>query len=348
MSLAVRQLARVLTENKLLLVLLAVIVVFALLGQAFGGTYVKLEFEGQKSWIKTRARTVGELLEEQKIKVKNLDVITPGLNQKINQGIEIKISSAKSITVQVMDEVIVTVTTERTVKDALARLGIHLKPADKVKPNKETLVKTGMVIEVIPVYHRLEVEKIPIPFKKITQPDRTMLVGKKVLVRRGKPGLLARAVDLLFEGQKLIKKTIVAEQIVTAPVNELTKVGTAKKLARATSPVTVSRGASNKGASRSKALGGKVLVMIATAYAPNHGPGVGTRTATGARARRGIVAVDPRVIPLGTRLYVSGYGYAIAADTGGAIKGNRIDLCFDTVAEAIRFGRRRVTVRILN
>jgi uncharacterized protein YabE (DUF348 family) len=346
MSLAVRQLARVLTETKLLFVFLGVVAVFTFLGHAFGGTYVKLEFEGQKSWVKTRARTVGELLKEQKIKVTNLDEVTPGLNQKINQGTEIKISLAKNITVQVMDEVIVTVTTERTVKDALARLGIYLKPADKVKPNKGTLIKAGMAIKVTPVYHRLEVEKIPIPFKKITQPDRTMLAGKKVLVKKGKPGLLVRAVDLLFEGQKVIKKTVVAEQIVTAPINEVIKVGVAKQLARAASPVTTSRGAS-RGTSRSK-LSGKVLVMIATAYAPNHGPGVGTRTATGARARRGIVAVDPRVIPLGTRLYVSGYGYAIAADTGGAIKGNRIDLCFNTVAEAIRFGRRQVTVTILN
>jgi uncharacterized protein YabE (DUF348 family) len=347
MSLAVRQLARVLTEGKLLVVFLGVVAAFTFLGHAFGGTYVKLEFEGQKSWVKTRARTVGELLEEQKIKVKNLDEVTPGLNQRINQGTEVRINLARSITVQVMDEVIVTMTTERTVKDALAKLGIYLKPADKVKPNKETLIKTGMAIKVIPVYHRLEVEKIPIPFKKITQPDRTLLAGKKVLVKKGKPGLLVRAVDLLFEGQKVVKKTVVAEQMVTAPVNEIIKVGVAKQLARAASPVTASRGTS-RSTSRSKTLSGRVLVMVATAYAPNHGPGVGTRTATGARARRGIVAVDPRVIPLGTRLYVSGYGYAIAADTGGAIKGNRIDLCFNTAAEAIRFGRRRVTVTILN
>ena len=65
------------------------------------------------------------------------------------------------------------------------------------------------------------------------------------------------------------------------------------------------------------------------------------------RATKGVVAVDTRVIPMGTRLYIPGYGFAIAADRGSAIKGLRIDLCFDTYAEARRFGSRRVDVYIL-
>jgi 3D (Asp-Asp-Asp) domain-containing protein len=88
--------------------------------------------------------------------------------------------------------------------------------------------------------------------------------------------------------------------------------------------------------------------MEATAYCPKgccgsrHG-----RTATGRRAEYGVAAVDPRRIPLGTALYVDRYGFAIAADTGSAIKGNRIDLCFPTHREANRFGRRQVRVLIL-
>ena len=84
-----------------------------------------------------------------------------------------------------------------------------------------------------------------------------------------------------------------------------------------------------------------------TAYAPGSG-GADHRCATGALATRGVIAVDPHVIPLGTHVYVPGYGYAIAADTGGAIEGNRIDLCYDTYDEAIRWGRRPVTIIILD
>jgi 3D (Asp-Asp-Asp) domain-containing protein len=57
--------------------------------------------------------------------------------------------------------------------------------------------------------------------------------------------------------------------------------------------------------------------------------------------------VDPKVIPLGTRLFIPGYGYGIAADTGGVIDGNRIDLCYETRAEAMLWGRRTVTITIL-
>ena len=75
--------------------------------------------------------------------------------------------------------------------------------------------------------------------------------------------------------------------------------------------------------------------MIATAYTADSSGGSGW-TAIGRRAGYGIVAVDPRVIPLGTRLYIPGYGMAVAGDTGGAIVGNRIDLGFDSLRGAIR------------
>lgn len=92
----------------------------------------------------------------------------------------------------------------------------------------------------------------------------------------------------------------------------------------------------------------RLLTMSATAYCPNRccGSAYG-RTATGRKAEYGIVAVDPRVIPLGTALYVDRYGFAIAADTGRKIKGTRIDLCFPTHREASRFGRKTVKVLVI-
>lgn len=90
----------------------------------------------------------------------------------------------------------------------------------------------------------------------------------------------------------------------------------------------------------------KVLTMEATAYTP-YDAGVIGITANGNRMRRGLVAVDTRVIPFGTRLYIEGYGFAIADDTGGAIRGNKIDLAMDSLNEAFAFGRRTVVVHIL-
>lgn len=94
----------------------------------------------------------------------------------------------------------------------------------------------------------------------------------------------------------------------------------------------------------------KVLNMVATAYCPcnkcNY-PYGGQPTYIGLPLGQGIVAVDPNVIPLRTRLYVEGYGEAIAADTGGAIKGNRIDLCFPDHQSALNFGIKNIKVYVL-
>jgi 3D (Asp-Asp-Asp) domain-containing protein len=95
----------------------------------------------------------------------------------------------------------------------------------------------------------------------------------------------------------------------------------------------------------------KKLTMEATAYEPgptSNGRWASGYTACGYEAGYGVVAVDPDVIPLNTRLYIEGYGYAIAGDTGGAIKGNIIDLGFETVEECYEFGRRDVVVYVLD
>lgn len=107
----------------------------------------------------------------------------------------------------------------------------------------------------------------------------------------------------------------------------------------ASTAATVSRG------------GSRVLTMVATGYdgcyACNY-PYYGKPSYMGLPLKRGIVAVDPNVIPMGTKLYIEGYGNAIAADQGGAIKGNRIDLFFDSHQEALDWGMKTVKVTILN
>lgn len=87
-----------------------------------------------------------------------------------------------------------------------------------------------------------------------------------------------------------------------------------------------------------------------TAYYPGVGNGGrwAGRTAMGYESRPGRIAVDPNVIPLGSRLYVEGYGYCVAVDTGGAIKGNKVDVCFATIEECYRYGRRQVDVYLLD
>ncbi|MEO6912399.1 MAG: 3D domain-containing protein, partial [Candidatus Baltobacteraceae bacterium] len=101
--------------------------------------------------------------------------------------------------------------------------------------------------------------------------------------------------------------------------------------------------AGRDGLSKTSYTAAGAVRMVATAYTAGCS-GCSGITATGYRAGHGIVAVDPRFIPLGSRLYIPGYGVAIAGDTGGAIRGNRIDLGFNSLSDAIQFGRRNVVV----
>jgi len=89
------------------------------------------------------------------------------------------------------------------------------------------------------------------------------------------------------------------------------------------------------------------LEVVATGYT-NEDPGMDGKgvTFTGTKARSGVASVDPTVIPLGSELYVPGYGYARAEDTGGAIKGSRVDLFFESKDEAFKWGRKRLVITV--
>lgn len=90
---------------------------------------------------------------------------------------------------------------------------------------------------------------------------------------------------------------------------------------------------------------GRALYVSASGYSA-HDPGNSSHTATGTLVRKGVIAVDPNVIPLGTRVFIPGYGEAVAEDIGGSIKGHRIDVAFDTHEEALAFGRRDIEIII--
>jgi len=178
-----------------------------------------------------------------------------------------------------------------------------------------------------------KVESKPIPFKTVYEVSREVGAGRVVTKNPGKAGSVQTTYEVtLKDGKVVSKKALFSTRI--EPENKLILIG---KQGRATSRGSYVRGES------------KVLEMTATAYDTSQQtiPGGTGRTATGIRAEFGIVAVDPRVIPLGTMVYVEGYGVALAADTGGAIKGNKIDLCFSSRRQALAFGRKKVRVHIL-
>lgn len=175
------------------------------------------------------------------------------------------------------------------------------------------------------------VAKKPIPRTVSYQISRTVRSGATAVHQKGKDGCLTTTYRVTLINGKPVSKVAIKSQRVE-PVADVVLIG------RPTFTM-----------SRSSFARSKSLIMSATGYdtSPQTLPGSNGRTATGMVARYGVVAVDPRVIPLGTYVYVEGYGFAIASDTGGAIKGNKIDLCFNSRRESLAWGRRRVTVHIL-
>ncbi len=168
--------------------------------------------------------------------------------------------------------------------------------------------------------------------------NRRLPPRHKVLKAEGKPGEKIVVWRVYYRNGKELKRVKLEEQTLEPPQPRIYEIGVHGHIA--------SRGAVGRNGSFRTA---KVLEMHASAYTPHRsGGGTGSGyTASGLPAGYGLVAVDPRVIPLGTVLYVEGYGMAIAADTGRAIKGHKIDLCFATRQQALQFGRRKVRVHIL-
>lgn len=184
---------------------------------------------------------------------------------------------------------------------------------------------------VADIKDELKTETKVLPFETKYEFSRSVGQGRMVRRQAGQNGQVVETYRILRENGRVVGRELVKKETVPA-VDEVVHIGR--------QGFTTSRSSFNRK---------KVLVMEATAYDPSAGRGAAAtfRTANGMRARYGLVAVDPRVIPLGTMVYVEGYGIALAADTGGAIKGMKIDLCVNTYREAIQFGRRKVRVHIL-
>jgi 3D (Asp-Asp-Asp) domain-containing protein len=240
------------------------------------------------------------------------------------------------------------VTRKSTVSEALEEMKVKLGPEDEAFPDLDQLLWDGMPIFLCRVTTKLVAKDEPIPYPTKLVPTPTRYRRMPVIRQRGRPGLRRRRYQVVYRDGRPTERRLVSSEVLKPPVGEVITLPPRYQLA-----------------SRGYYGGRRVFKMVATAYDP--GPGscgasADGITAMGLRAGKGIAAVDPRVIPMNARLYIetygpqlrgmSGrirhYGHAVAADVGGAIKGNRIDLCFSSRAEAMRFGRREVLVYVLD
>lgn len=274
--------------------------------------------------VRTAARDVRELLQEKGIKIKEGDRVDPQPETPLTSGLAVRIKREKSVDVIASGKKMTIMTAAATVKEALKEAGIEPGVNDRVVPGLEEAYTDS--IQIVSVETKIIAEQVTIPYTVKQIPDNGLYKGEQRIKEKGRNGLEKYVYEVVLEDGKEIARKLIEKLVVQKPVQQVVAVGERATVSRGGKPLNFKQ----------------VLKMTATAYTHT-----GNRTCTDIWPSVGIVAVDPSVIPLGTRLYIDGYGNATALDRGSAIKGNRIDLFFENKAEALKWGRRTVRVFIL-
>lgn len=300
--------------------------------------------DGEEKIVETTANTVGDFLIEQDIEIERSTYLEPSVETNIVNDIKVEVIRPQDVIILDNGKETVVRTAKTLVKDILEEHGFELEAYDFTAPGVEQNIieghKNAPLIVINRVTKQTTTDIKSINYEVVKKENSELEKGKSNIITKGKNGtkLVTSETTIINDDQTSTK--VLGEEVIEAPITEVQEVGTkVVKAAVSTSANVPSLG--NKNVVRT-------LTMESTAYTSDPAENGGwTTTALGTSLRRGVVAVDPKVIPLGTKLYVEGYGYARAEDTGGAIKGNKIDVLMDSKSESRSWGRRSVTVHIL-
>ena len=280
-----------------------------------------------------------QLLNTAGVKTDASDIIKKKVD---GRNITLEVTHTFNVTVKTAEEsVVIQCTAGKTVADALEMAKVEYDEGDKFSHQLTDVVTADMEIEVIRCATKIIKETEIIAFTSQTKESDTLYVGTTSTAQKGKNGEITKTYEVIYENGKQVSKKLIGEEITKKVQNEIILKGTKVK-----APASF-------GTKMSKAelAGAKLINVIATAYCSTSDGG--QITALGNKTGFGIVAVDPRVIPLGSKLYITSadgsyvYGYCVAGDTGGAIKGNRVDLFLGSESECRAFGRRPMQIYVL-
>ncbi len=293
---------------------------------------ITLNDDGQEVEIVTTDETVGDLLEKYGITLGPGDHINLGVEEELADGTFIKITRSFPFYVAADGkEKMVYLTKGARVADVLKNAGVVLREKDTINYGLEINAIPGKKIVVTRYDEEILIEKEPIAYSVIVKKNHNMDEGVQKVVQEGKQGELQRKILIAYRDGEEISREKIEEKVAVEPVNRVVHKGTVKK-------ITASRGETVRYSA--------VKTFQASAYTYT-----GNRTKTGRTPKMGYIAVDPRVIPLYSTVYVQfpkGWGhlngYYKAMDTGGAIKGNKIDVFMETKGACLKFGRRNVKI----
>ena len=283
---------------------------------------IEINDNGALTTFYTTAPTLGESLRQAGLVVYLGDSITPDLGTPIAPGWQVFIKRSREVTIKVDNTTIRTRTLGKTIADLLTQEGIEMIDKDYTIPAATELVRDGGTVQVMRVREEFLTESESIPYETKWQPDATMEIDQRKLAQTGSQGVKKRTIRINYENGREVRRTIDKEWIESGPVTQIINYGT--KIVRR--DLTLPDGTTTTYWRKIRVLA--TSYTAATSGKARTHPEFGI-TYTGMRAGLGIIAVDPRVINLKSKLYVPGYGIAIAGDTGGKIKGRRVDLGYD-------------------
>ena len=320
--------------------------------------------------VRTMKDTVGDVLEQANVELSNFDEISADKNETIGENTkDIYIKRAVPVRILADNTEKLIYTTASTVEEVLEENNVTLSAMDKLD-NVEIFdaVKNEMNISILRIDDEIVKEQSSVAFETIRKANASLYKGEEKVVTQGVNGVREKTFRILYQDGKITGQTLINDVIVKEPVDKVVEYGT-KALPTATPKPTKAPAPADNGSSGSGIFSSsrgvpveytKSYSMKASAYtcAPDETgkdydhPYYGI-TASGMKAQVGVIAVDRNVIPLGTKLYVEGtgsskdYGFCIAGDVGGGIKGMKVDLYMNTKSECFAWGRRFVKVYVL-
>jgi uncharacterized protein YabE (DUF348 family) len=272
--------------------------------------------------IRTTAQTVGEALRQAELTLYLGDTVQPSLGSPVSTGLRVFIQRSVPISLKVDGRLIKTRSQGKTVGDALTEMGIGVAGLDQVTPPLETKLYDNVEIKITRVVEDVEVEEDIVPYETVFVPDPNLLIDTQQVVNPGAEGITRRRYRVRYEDGQETERVLEDKWVAQEPAQRVIAYG--QKIIPRTyvtadgQEITYWRHIRMKASSYSAGTAG------VSPDAPWYG-----RTRTGDRMRYGVVAIDPRIIPLRTKVYVSGYGFGDALDTGSAIRARRIDLGYD-------------------
>ena len=306
-----------------------------------------------RTTVETNSYVPSAVIEKAGIQVSDTDQITT--DYTTGGPIEIKITRSQEVAINYMGSTLHVQAYEENVSALLERLNIELGEEDEVSVDLSNYTENGMVIDVDKYTHETVTAQESITYTTERVANASMASGKESVKQDGKNGVAKVTYDVTYKNGAECSREPISSEVVTAPMPEIVEYGTKSGSVTSSDRIQSDKRNSNGSGvltfkSGSTLSYSRALNVSATAYTAK----AGARTASGKAVYVGGIAVDPKVIPLGSKLYITTangkmvYGMATAIDTGGAIKGNKIDLFYNTYNECVQFGRRNCTVYVLN